>query len=117
MGAPVVHFEIMGKNGKNLQSFYKNLFEWEIKADNPLQYGMVSPQSEGSIGGGVAQVNEGQDPYVTIYIAVDDPQAHLDKAVALGGKIIVPVTTIPGMVTFAQFADPEGNVIGLVKNE
>jgi predicted enzyme related to lactoylglutathione lyase len=29
----------------------------------------------------------------------------------------VPVTVIPDMVTFAQFADPEGNVVGIVKNE
>jgi predicted enzyme related to lactoylglutathione lyase len=27
----------------------------------------------------------------------------------------MPVTEIPGMVVLAQFADPEGNVIGLVK--
>jgi predicted enzyme related to lactoylglutathione lyase len=29
----------------------------------------------------------------------------------------MPVTEIPGMVTFAQFADPEGNIVGLVKSE
>jgi predicted enzyme related to lactoylglutathione lyase len=28
----------------------------------------------------------------------------------------VPVTEIPNMVTFAQFADPQGNVVGLVKS-
>jgi predicted enzyme related to lactoylglutathione lyase len=28
---------------------------------------------------------------------------------------VVPVTEIPNMVTFAQFADPQGNVVGLVK--
>ena len=27
----------------------------------------------------------------------------------------MPVTEIPNMVTFAQFADPEGNVVGIVK--
>jgi hypothetical protein len=25
------------------------------------------------------------------------------------------VTEVPGMVTFAQFADPEGNIVGIVK--
>lgn len=35
----------------------------------------------------------------------------------MGGKTVVPVTEIPDMVTFAQFADPEGNVVGLVKSQ
>jgi predicted enzyme related to lactoylglutathione lyase len=29
---------------------------------------------------------------------------------------VVPVTEIPGLVTFAQFADPQGNVVGLLKS-
>jgi uncharacterized protein len=39
----------------------------------------------------------------------DDVTAHVP------GRVVVPVTTIPDMVTFAQLADPEGNVIGLVE--
>jgi predicted enzyme related to lactoylglutathione lyase len=35
MGAPVVHFEIYGKDASKLQSFYADLFGWEIHADNP----------------------------------------------------------------------------------
>jgi hypothetical protein len=31
--------------------------------------------------------------------------------------VITPVTEIPGMVTFALFQDPEGNVIGLLKEQ
>ncbi|HLQ60337.1 MAG TPA: hypothetical protein VK131_00565, partial [Candidatus Acidoferrales bacterium] len=29
----------------------------------------------------------------------------------------VPVTEVPGVVTFANFRDPDGHVIGLVKSE
>ena len=37
----------------------------------------------------------GHEPhnYVTVYVEVDDVQAYLDKAVALGGKAILPVIT------------------------
>ena len=52
---------------------------------------------------------------MTFYVQVDDPQAYLNKIEAAGGKTVVPVTEIPDMVTFAMFADPEGNVGGLVK--
>jgi predicted enzyme related to lactoylglutathione lyase len=112
MANPVVHFEIMGKDGKKLQEFYSNLFNWEIDSSNPMNYGLVKG-GEGGIGGGVGQ-GDGP-PYVTVYIQVDDLQAYLDKVEKLGGKTLVPVTEIPNMVTFALFADPEGNSVGLFK--
>jgi predicted enzyme related to lactoylglutathione lyase len=45
---------------------------------------------------------------------VEDVQAALDQAVALGGKKLVGPVKIP-TGTFAWFADPEGNMIGLLK--
>jgi hypothetical protein len=36
-------------------------------------------------------------------------------AVAMGARVIVPVTEIPNMVTFAIFTDPDGNKMGIVK--
>jgi uncharacterized protein len=116
MGAPVVHFEILAKDGKKLQNFYSKLFDWKIDSNNPINYGLVQKE-EGGIGGGVAPARDGQPGYVTVYIEVPDPDEHLKKVETLGGKIVMPTTTIPGMVTFALFSDPEGNVVGLVKSE
>ena len=48
------------------------------------------------------------------YVDVEDVQAALDKAVELGGKMLVPPIRIP-TGTFAWFADPDGNTIGLLK--
>ena len=53
MGAKVTHFEILGKDAKKLQGFYSDLFDWQINADNPMNYGLVQAQGEGSIGGGI----------------------------------------------------------------
>ena len=39
----------------------------------------------------------------------------LKKAEALGGAAIAQPMDVPGGPTIAQMADPEGNVIGLVK--
>jgi uncharacterized protein len=113
MARPVVHFEIMGPKDAGLQGFYTDLFEWEINADNPMGYGLVNA-AEGGIGGGVGSAPMGQT-YVTVYVSVPDPQVALDRAVELGGKIVMPVTEIPGLVTMALFSDPAGNVMGLVK--
>lgn len=115
MPNPVVHFEILGKDGAQLQQYYANLFGWSVDANNPMQYGMVAAQGAG-IGGGITASQDGASG-VCIYIAVKDLEATLEKAVSLGGKVITDVTVIPGMVTFAQFQDPQGNIIGIVKDE
>ena len=117
MATPIVHWEISAKDAKLLQGFYSNLFEWIIDANNPVQYGMVNTGSKAGIGGGIYQKNEQQPSGTVIYAAVKDLQACLDKVVALGGKVIVPITEIPNMVTFALFTDIEGNVMGLVKDD
>lgn len=119
--APVVHFEIIGKDGKKLQDFYSKLLDWKINADNPMNYGLVEAAGngaevgKGSIGGGVSGAEEGMPGYVTVYAQVSDLAATLKKAESMGGKTVVPPTEIPNMVTFALFSDPEGNVVGLVK--
>jgi predicted enzyme related to lactoylglutathione lyase len=113
MPNPVVHFEVEGKDGAKLQKFYSDLFDWKIDANNPMNYGLVVNEGEG-IGGGISG---GESPHVTFYVSVDDPAAYLKKAQALGGTVVMDVTEIPGMVTMAQFRDPEGNMIGIIANE
>ena len=113
MPNPVTHFEIIGKDAKKTQAFYANLFGWKIDANNPMEYGIVEAQDGRGTGGGVAGAQPGNNGYVTLYVEVENPQAYLDKAVSLGGKVVMPVTTLPGMVTFAQFTDPDGNLIGI----
>lgn len=54
-------------------------------------------------------------PRVTVYVQVPDLQATLDQAVAMGGRVLMPPAEIPGVVTLALFADPDGNAIGLLK--
>ena len=115
MGRPVVHWEISAKDGKAIQSFYSKLFDWKIDANNPMNYGMVSPEGQGGIGGGIFQAQDGMPAYVTFYVHVDELQPYLDKAEKLGGKTIMPPTPIPDVGSVALFADPEGHCIGLFK--
>ena len=113
MANPVTWFEVTGKDGKKLQDFYTGVFGWKIDANNPMNYGMVDNAGQG-IGGGISAGDGGRNQ-VTFYVEVDDPQAYLNKVEAKGGKTVMPVTEIPGMVIFAQSADPEGNVVGITK--
>ncbi|HEX3722847.1 MAG TPA: VOC family protein [Nitrolancea sp.] len=113
MANPIVHWEITGTNGKQLQEFYGKLFDWNIDANNPYDYGMVDTKVAGGVNGGVGPSQHGN--LVTIYVEVDDLQAALDQAESMGGKTVMPPMEIPGAVTMAQFSDPDGNVIGIIK--
>lgn len=109
----VVHFEVVGKDGKKLQEFFSGLFGWKIDANNPMSYGIVDT-GDGGIGGGIAASQDGAS-MVTFYVEVDDLQAYLTKAEGMGGKTVMPPMAVPGGPEIAVFADPEGHAIGLVK--
>ena len=107
----VVHFEIAGKDGEGLASFYRSLFGWDIEGGGP-GYWLVA-QQDGGIGGGLMQTGGDIPSYVTVYVQTDDLEASLGRAVELGGAVVVKRTEIPGAGSFAMFQDPDGNMIGL----
>jgi uncharacterized protein len=120
MGQPVVHFEVIGKDGDKLQGYYSELFGWKIDASNPMNYGVV--QREGNtdpdgagIGGGVASGPEGYDGHVTFYVGVPDVEAALAKAESLGGTRMMGPETVMDSIEIGQFQDPEGHLVGVVK--
>jgi uncharacterized protein len=123
MGQAVVHFEVVGKDGEKLQRYYGELFGWNVNADNPMQYGMVdakdntSMTGDNGIGGGIGQGADGYEGHVTFYVAVPDVEEALQKAESLGGTRVMGPENIMDMVELGQFKDPEGNVIGLVKDQ
>lgn len=135
MGKPIVHFEVMGKDGPKLRDYYSEMFGWEFAhptAGNgdgaegeapegpPMFYevtgreGNTLPDGTG-IGGGIGTAPDGYDGHVTFYVEVDDVEAALQKADELGGKRMMgPDEILGGAMTIGQFTDPEGHVIGLV---
>ncbi len=121
MGQPVVHFEVIGKDGEKLREYYSSLFNWKIDASNPMNYGIVAkednPAPDGSfgIGGGVAGYDEGEGG-VTFYVAVPDIEQALVKAETLGGTRVMGPEKVGDMVELGQFKDPEGHLIGLVQD-
>jgi len=113
MAAPVTHFEVNAKDAARVREFLSTLFGWKIDVEPTSNYGIVDTGVKMGINGGIGQSMD-QNSKIVFYVQVEDVQSYLDKAVSLGGKVVVPLTDA-GMVVFAQFTDPEGNVIGLVK--
>jgi predicted enzyme related to lactoylglutathione lyase len=114
VGAPVIHFEIMGGKDVELETFYGQLFGWNINSNNPMKYGTVDTGgARGGINGGVGPAKDGCNR-VSIYAQVSDLQATLDRVEKLGGKTVLAPTEVPGGPKLAMFADPAGNITGLL---
>jgi predicted enzyme related to lactoylglutathione lyase len=111
MANPVVHFEIGCRDRAQASAFYSELFDWQIADAGPAS--MVAA-AEGGITGHMTSLGHEPFHYTIFYVQVDDVQAYLDRAAALGAKTVVPPVTIP-TGTFAWLSDPDGNTVGLWK--
>jgi len=106
-----LHFEILGRDQKLLEDFYKSIFQWEI---TPAMegYSLVNPGT--GIGGGIGAMGEGRE-HVTFYVAVADVNKALELIANQGGKTAFGPQPIPDGGIVAGFTDPEGHLIGLVQ--
>jgi predicted enzyme related to lactoylglutathione lyase len=113
MGQPVVHFEIGCRDTAKTAAFFTEMFGWSISPAGPAA--MIDTGAGGvGIQGHITALGHEPHHYTTFYVEVDDIPAALAKAESLGGKTVVPPVTIP-TGTFAWFADPDGNTVGLWK--
>lgn len=118
MANRITHWEIMGGDGAALKEFYGSLFGWTLEEVPGFdQYYTVAGDEVGGDGGAVGKGSADMPSYLTIYLGVDDIDDHLAKIERAGGRTVVPKTVIPDVVTFAMFADPAGNVLGLTQEQ
>ena len=107
-GAPVVFFSIFGSDGRALQKFYADLFDWTIAPGGDVMTTVSSPLP--------ATIAQG-DAETIVYVGVDDITATLAKVKERGGTVRFPRFEVPGRVVLAVFKDPAGNSVGLVELE
>jgi predicted enzyme related to lactoylglutathione lyase len=111
MANEIIHVEVTGKDGPNLQRFYGDVFGWKLDTNNPGGYGLLR---QGELTAGIGPAQDGGDGHVTFYIHSDDPQATLQKVEAAGGRVVMPLTEVAPETTIALFVDPEGHLVGLM---
>jgi predicted enzyme related to lactoylglutathione lyase len=107
MSAPIVYFEIAGPDGAGLRSFFESVFGWEIDASST-----IASRSTGGLRGGIRE----DPPDKVFYLGVNDIDATLARIEANGGSVVLPLTIVPDVVTFALFKDPAGNLLGVAEN-
>ena len=123
MRAPVVHFEIIGRDPTKLFGYYEELFGWQFDigdattsaVSEPGQYGFLDGRTTGDgtgINGGVGG-GDGFSPQVLFYVQVPRVEAALQEAERLGGTRQMGPEGTPGELVVGRFTDPEGNLIGV----
>jgi predicted enzyme related to lactoylglutathione lyase len=115
MTRPVVAFQVRGKDPQRLAEFYRALFGWDIGAPNPMGIMSIPAGIGGPEEGVGGHIMGAEAPGVSIFVQVLDPVETLRLAEEMGGRGVMQPFDVPGGPTVAQVADPEGNLIGLVK--
>lgn len=118
MANPVIHFEILGRDGAKLIEFYRALFDWpleQLQLPGWPTYGLME-EPESGIGGAVGSAGAAPDGGVLLYVQVDDLHDYIKRATDIGATVALPVTEVAGTkLAVAWLRDPQGNVVGLVK--
>ena len=112
MNNPVVRWQVIAPDPEASSRFFKQLFGWETKRDNALGYREVQA-GDGGIHGGIWPAPDGVQPFVQLFVRVDDLDASIEKATSLGAKVIVPKTALPGGDEMAVILEPQGFPIAL----
>jgi uncharacterized protein len=116
MPRPVVFFEIAAQNLQREREFYTQLFDWTIAPGATADFVELGT-GPGGIDGAISQPGDAPSSSLTVYVDVDDIDAYLQRAEALGGSVIFPAMDLPDGNRIAMIADPEGVMIGLVKRK
>jgi predicted enzyme related to lactoylglutathione lyase len=110
--------ELMTGDPAAAAAFYGPLFGWRVETmdmgtgpyhvvkvgDTAVAGIMKTPADAGPV-----------PPAWGCYVTVDDTDATVAQAVALGGRLVAPAMDIPGVGRMAVIADPQGAVISVMQ--
>lgn len=118
----VVHFEIPVDDDARAQSFYSDVFGWDIRSFPEMNYTMAKtgdstdegmPTEPGRINGGLFHREDGLPKGPVVTIGVDDIDNAIADVQEHGGRVVHDRFDVEGMGIGAYIADTEDNVIGL----
>jgi predicted enzyme related to lactoylglutathione lyase len=102
------------------RSFYSSLFGWEAEDQHDPEgnyiYTMFKKDGESVAGMGPqppGMADSGIPPMWNSYVAVDDVDRVVERVIAQGGSVVLPVMEVMTAGRMAVVADPEGGVVSL----
>jgi predicted enzyme related to lactoylglutathione lyase len=122
MSSPVAHFSINADDLPRARRFYESVFGWTFQAWGPPGFYMIAtglapatPLLRGSLQQRREIVKGVPMRGFECTISVADIQATAVALEANGGKIVMPICTLPGVGQLLFFQDPEGNIAGAMQ--
>src|SRR4051812_2916591 len=125
---PVVHFEMPYEDKNRMAEFYKKAFGWKPQMLGPEmgEYVVMHtteidektkfPKEPGRINGGFFKMTDDEmSKRPNIVIATDNIQESLQKIKDAGGKVPEGTMDIPGIGTYANIIDTEGNRVAIMQ--
>jgi hypothetical protein len=112
-----IHFELHTRDYDKTVEFYRDVFGWtpQVLMDEPgFRYTTYGDESEPRAGimDASALLAPGVEPHWSVYIAVADVDATLERAVDLGGRVVASAQDTP-YGRLAAVSDPTGGVVKL----
>lgn len=112
---PIVHAEIRSSDPDATRSFFGELFGWTYPSEGAYPgYTFVDTGVDGALPTAISPL-QGDGDAVLFFVGVQDVAETLAQAERLGGRIVQPPQTVPG-VTFGVLADKQGHLIGVAAN-
>lgn len=108
MKNPVARWQIITKDPENHSAFYREVFGWEISADNPLNYRQATSGRDASPDGGFWPAPPEAPSFVQLHVQVEDVPAAVGRATEHGAEVIVPAQHLPDGEVMAVLRDSHG---------
>ncbi|MDT5412334.1 MAG: uncharacterized protein QOG14_4554 [Mycobacterium sp.] len=111
----VAWFQIGTADPDAAKKFYGDLFGWSFAPDpnSGGRYHNFSYPGVEHPSGGIVDTGGAQPNHAIFLVQVNDVAATVAAAEGLGGKVLVPPTSTPNGLTFADLQDSAGNHFGV----
>jgi len=111
----VAWFQIASDEPDGAKKFYGSLFGWTFTPDSALgdNYEMIAYAGGGRPQGGLLPAPNAAANHAIFSVLVADVGTTVAEAERLGAKIVVPITTTPNGLVFAELLDTSGNHFGV----
>ena len=117
MGRPVVQWQILAKQPEAAARFYSGLFGWSVNADNPLGYRRIETGAGRGLDGGIWPSPPEGKSFVQLFVEVENAAETVERAVAMGARVVIPPQTLPEGDVLAVLTDPEGIPFGVMQGK
>ena len=117
--SPFIWHELVTADQRASGHFFRELLHWTSREVDAGPFGTYTLFQKGGqdVAGMMNPTSDtpGKGPYWHSYIAVADIDACAGRAVALGGRVLVPPHEVPQFGRVCAIADPTGAIAHLVQ--